>query len=518
MPADVSTLLGGRYELQDRVGAGGFSEVWRAHDQVLERAVAIKLLDDKYARDPEALARFHSEAHNAGCLSHPNIARIYDFGEPDPPHPAFLVMELVDGPALADVLDAGPIEPARCMDIIAQAASGLHEAHLHGLVHRDVKPGNLLLAPDGVKVADFGISHAVDSAALTMTGIVIGSPGYVAPERASGASATPSSDLYALGVVAYECLTGMPPFAGTGLEVALAHVNQPFPALPEYVPAGVAAFVEQLTSKDPALRPPDAAAAAELACQLRDQLMPAPAPVRGPAPAPGEDSAAAGFGSERLSASEWWSSVARPARSSPVPRSRVPRSLPRVNVAGRRLVLAGAATACLALSLVLAGVLYSASAPSVASARHAQARQAHQASIADQLNPAAAKVTAAHVHSRSLVGQPVALVVRQLRELGLRTQVIWRPTSVELPGTVVAVYPGGKRPAGSLITIVGARQRQISGPPAHRHPAPHGPGDGPGKGHGQGSDKGPGKSHGPDHGGQADGNDNSGDGSSQGDG
>ena len=243
MLADVSTLLGGRYELQDRVGAGGFSEVWRAHDRVLERPVAIKLLDDRNARDPEALARFRSEAHNAGCLSHGNIAQVYDFGEPEPPDPAYLVMELVDGPALAEVLASGPIDPARCMDIIAQAASGLHEAHMRGLVHRDVKPANLLLSPDAVKVADFGISHALDSASLTMTGVVMGSPGYVAPERASGASATPASDLYALGVVAYECLVGAPPFSGTGLEVALAHVNQPFPALPEYVPAGVATFV-----------------------------------------------------------------------------------------------------------------------------------------------------------------------------------------------------------------------------------------------------------------------------------
>ncbi len=211
--------------------------------------MAIKLLDAKYARDAEGLARFRGEAHNAGCLSHANIARIYDFGEPDPPEPPYLVMELVAGPTLADVLREGPVEPAWCMDIIGQAAAGLHEAHLHGLVHRDVKPGNILLGPEGVKVADFGIAHSLDSAALTSTGIVIGSPGYVAPERAAGARATPASDLYALGVVAYECLTGTPPFSGTSLEVAFAHVNQPFPALPAHVPDDVAAFVEQLTSR-----------------------------------------------------------------------------------------------------------------------------------------------------------------------------------------------------------------------------------------------------------------------------
>ncbi len=208
MPADASKLLGGRYELQGRVGAGGFSEVWRADDHVLCRAVAIKLLDGKYARDAEALARFREEAHNAGSLSHTSIARVYDFGEPEPPDPPYLVMELVDGPALAEVLREGPVDPAWCMDIVGQVAAGLHEAHLHGLIHRDVKPANILLGPEGVKVGDFGIAHSMDSPALTSTGIVIGSPGYLAPERASGARATPASDLYALGVVAYECLTG----------------------------------------------------------------------------------------------------------------------------------------------------------------------------------------------------------------------------------------------------------------------------------------------------------------------
>ncbi|HEX5190333.1 MAG TPA: serine/threonine-protein kinase, partial [Streptosporangiaceae bacterium] len=408
MPADVRALLGGRYELQDRIGTGGFSEVWRAHDEVLDRPVAIKLLDAKYARDPEALARFRSEAHNAGCLSHGNIARVYDFGEPDAQQPGFLVMELVDGPSLAGVLAAGPLSPAATMDIIAQAAAGLHEAHSRGLVHRDVKPGNLLLAPGGVKVADFGISHAIDSATLTSTGIIVGSPGYVAPERASGARATPASDLYALGVVAYECLTGAPPFTGTGLEVALAHVNRPFPELPGHVPWQVAAFVFDLTSKDPALRPPDAAAVAERAAGLRDCLASA---VGASDPASRADQLVS------AGARQFLGGARRPARGS----------------RGLRVALAGAAAACLLVAIAVVSLLSSAGTPSAASARNGAGPGS------EQLNPSSPVVTSALVNSRSLAGQPVALVVRRLHRLGLVTRVIWRPTAFAPPGTVIAV-------------------------------------------------------------------------------
>ena len=280
------TLLGERYELLDVIGAGGFCEVWRAHDRVLDRQVAVKILDARYARDPEALARFRAEGQNAGCLTHANIARVYDFGEPRDGDLPFLVMELVEGPTLADVLAEGPLDPARAMDIVAQAAAGLQAAHAAGLVHRDIKPGNLLLGPGGiVKVADFGISHTLDSTPLTCTGIVIGSPGYVAPERASGARASQASDLYALGVVAYECLAGAPPFEGTGLEVALAHLNRPFPPLPSRVPAGIAALVARLTDKDPGNRPASAGVVAEHAIRLRDQPVPEPEPERRPSTA-----------------------------------------------------------------------------------------------------------------------------------------------------------------------------------------------------------------------------------------
>jgi eukaryotic-like serine/threonine-protein kinase len=199
-------------------------------------------------------------------------------------------MELVDGPSLDAVLAGGPLESTRAMDIVAQAAAGLQAAHAAGMIHRDIKPGNLLLAPGGtVKITDFGIAHTIGSAPLTATGELIGTPGYLAPERAMGESATPASDLYSLGMLAYECLAGTPPFRGTPLEVALAHRDRPLPPLPRSVGAGVAALVMRLAAKDPARRPNDAAEIAVWAGLLRDgvgvaplQMWPEQPPVAGP--------------------------------------------------------------------------------------------------------------------------------------------------------------------------------------------------------------------------------------------
>src|SRR5260370_36061100 len=252
----TAVVLGGRYRLEEWIASGGMGEVWRASDLVLHRSVAVKLLRPEYAGHLEIVARFRAEARHAGSLSHPGIAQIYDYGEAGPANPPFLVMELVDGPPLARLLAAGPLDPARVMDLVAQAAEGLAAAHAAGLVHRDVKPGNLLLAPgDRVKITDFGIAHAAGSAPITRTGILVGTPAYLAPERVAGAPATPASDLYSLGVVAYECLAGAPPFSGTAMEIALSHQLRPLPPLSPHVPAGAAALVAALTATDPAARP-----------------------------------------------------------------------------------------------------------------------------------------------------------------------------------------------------------------------------------------------------------------------
>ena len=276
----AATLLGGRYCLDEQIGAGAFSEVWRATDTVLMRPVAVKLLHSSFAGEPEAQARFESEARHAAALSDENVARVYDYGRPAHGQ-AYLVMELIEGPSLAGVLTSGPLGAARAMDVVAQVAAGLQAAHSAGLIHRDIKPANILFTSDGTaRITDFGIAHAAGSVPLTETGMVIGTPGYLAPERIAGAAGNAASDLYALGIVAYECLAGVRPFSGQPIQVAMAQLERPLPPLPPSVPAEVIAFVMKLTAKDPAARP---GSADDVACQarwLRDQVASGYAGVR----------------------------------------------------------------------------------------------------------------------------------------------------------------------------------------------------------------------------------------------
>jgi serine/threonine-protein kinase len=267
----VGAVLGERYILDERIGIGGYGEVWRATDTVLSRPVALKLLHQRHAEQAETVARFRSEAQHAAALSHENIAQVYDYGEAAGGQPPYLVMELVTGASLEAVLEDGPLDATRTMDIVAQAAAGLQTAHAVGMIHRDVKPGNLLLNQSGtVKITDFGLAHTIGSASVTASGELVGTPGYLAPERAVGQGAGPASDLYSLGIVAYECLTGGRPFSGTPLEVALAHRDRPLPPLPATVAADVTAFVMRLAAKDPASRPGDAAEVTVWAALLRD--------------------------------------------------------------------------------------------------------------------------------------------------------------------------------------------------------------------------------------------------------
>jgi eukaryotic-like serine/threonine-protein kinase len=266
--------LDGRYQLDERIAAGGYGEVWRATDLVLGRRVAVKLLLAQHVQQAETLARFRAEAQRAGALTQANIARVYDYVEPNPPQPPFLVMELIDGPSLAQMLADGPLPPAQVMDIIAGAAHGLQAAHDAGLVHRDIKPANLMLTRDGtVKVTDFGISYAAGSAPMTASGMLVGTAGYMAPERLGGGPVTGAADLYALGIVGYEALTGQPPFTGTPLEIAVKHRDQPLPPLPPTVPAGSAALIEALIAKNPADRPASAGDVAQWAAHEHNMLV-----------------------------------------------------------------------------------------------------------------------------------------------------------------------------------------------------------------------------------------------------
>jgi eukaryotic-like serine/threonine-protein kinase len=313
----TSELLGGRYRLESVLASGGMGRVWRATDTLLERAVAVKVLRSEYTGDPSFLQRFRAEARHAALLNDPHIAAVHDYGEtvgPGGEPLAYLVMELVAGESLSDLLArVGRLDVPTTLDLLRQTASALAAAHAAGVVHRDVKPGNVLVAPDGVvKITDFGIAWSASSVPLTGTGQVIGTAHYLSPEQAKGAKASPASDVYALGVVAYECLSGRRPFDGeSSVQVALMQIQDEPPPLPPDVPADVRALVERAMVKDPAVRYPDGAALRDAvdgvlrhpsaapgarhdtvvlpaAAPAHTAVLPAPAPVPAPdTPAPG---------------------------------------------------------------------------------------------------------------------------------------------------------------------------------------------------------------------------------------
>jgi serine/threonine-protein kinase len=255
--------LGGRYTLGAIIASGGMGDVWEATDEVLARPVAVKVL--RPSGDDESFTeRFHDEARHTAGLHHPNIAAVYDYGEDG--GLAFLVMELVPGQTLAEVIrETGGLEAQQVRSVIGQAALALSAAHEAGVVHRDVKPGNIIITPEGqAKLTDFGIARAGEGSGRTLTGEVLGTPDYLSPEQAIGEPATIASDLYSLGIVAHEMLTGTKPFdRGTPVATALAQVNDPPPALPDTVPADLRSVIEACLAKSAGDRPPDARAVAE---------------------------------------------------------------------------------------------------------------------------------------------------------------------------------------------------------------------------------------------------------------
>jgi serine/threonine-protein kinase len=267
-------VLDDRYTLLDRIATGGMGEVWRGSDQVLGRQVAIKMMAAVHAGDEQFRARFRAEARYASSLSHPSITRVFDYGEQSPLGGPYLVMELVDGQPLSEIIERyGRLDPYVVLDIVAQSARGLDAAHRAGIVHRDIKPGNLLITADGTaKITDFGIAKAnTPDANLTATGIVMGTALYVSPEQATGQPLTGSSDVYSLGVVAYECLAGDPPFvADQPLAIAIMHKHDPVPPLPGDVPRQVADLVYTMLAKTPQERPASAKHVADRAEVIRE--------------------------------------------------------------------------------------------------------------------------------------------------------------------------------------------------------------------------------------------------------
>ncbi|WP_324650195.1 serine/threonine-protein kinase [Georgenia sp. H159] len=289
-------VLRGRYELTERIAVGGMGEVWRATDLLLGRTVAAKVLREDLVGDDVSLARLRAEARNASGVVHPNVAVVLDYGEQD--GGGFLVMEYVPGEPLSALLDRdGALPPERLVPLLVQCARGLHAVHRAGVVHRDVKPSNVLITPRGtVKLTDFGISLGTGQPALTAAGMVMGTAQYLPPELAMGKPARPAGDIYALGIIAYEALAGRRPFTGaTQVDIAMAHVTTPLPPLPGHVPGPVRDLVTAMLAKDPADRPDSA----EVVAQRLEQLMtddtaevPTPAaplpPTEGSLPVPDE--------------------------------------------------------------------------------------------------------------------------------------------------------------------------------------------------------------------------------------
>jgi eukaryotic-like serine/threonine-protein kinase len=468
-PASVGD---GRYALGERIATGGMGEVWAATDTVLGREVAVKILRSEYADDATFRARFQAEARNTAALHHPGVAQVFDFGEiPDTDEQratAFLVMELVPGEPLSDVLAReGALDPQRAADIVAQAAAGIDVAHRRGIVHRDVKPANLLVTPDGtVKVTDFGIARAGDAVPLTGTGQVIGTAQYLSPEQAKGNPATPASDVYSLAVVLYECLTGARPFtAESPVAVAMQHLRDEPPSLPASVPAGLAALCASALSKDPHDRP---ATAGDLAARLHEPgLATAAGSATATAPAP----AAA--------------DPSPPEHTAVLTGTYPAREHPR-----RRLGLfvpLAAAVAVLLLVGALGFALTGNDDPQAAS---------------DALSGSgggAAQPQRVRVDPADYVGQPYPAARSALEADGLRVARSKQRGEDGAPGTVAYVQPHGSVPQQATVTLgVWRSPPPAPAPPAESDPRRDRSGNGSeGKGHDKGK---PSKGHKDKHG------------------
>jgi len=263
--------LGGRYQLEQCIGTGGMSQVWRGYDEVLARPVAVKLITADQAADDGCDERVRTEARAAARLAHPNVAGVYDFGTaaflPGREAP-YIVMELVDGATLADHLAGGPLDWHIAVRVCAEVSAALTAAHAHGIVHRDVKPANVMLTPSGAKVLDFGIATRTGECDRQPVGIVVGTPAYLAPERIGGEPATPASDMYALGVLLYQCLTGRLPWPYDTAERMLharRHTQpEPLPPVDGLAPE-VAELCARCLATDPDERPSSLVAALVLA-------------------------------------------------------------------------------------------------------------------------------------------------------------------------------------------------------------------------------------------------------------
>lgn len=435
MRPQIGHIFGGRYELKARLAIGGMGEVWQALDSVIERNVAIKILKEEYFGDQAFRERFRAEARHAALVNHEGIASVYDFGEEG--GSAYLVMELVPGEALSTILERERfLSPERVLDIVAQTASALHAAHEAGLVHRDVKPGNLLITPDGrVKITDFGIARAADQVPLTATGQVMGTVQYLSPEQASGKPASALTDIYSLGIVAYEALAGKRPFTGESqVSIAMAHIKQPPPPLPESVPLAVRNLIVACLAKKPERRPTSARQLARAAIAItRGRVGEALALV------PAVDDEPHDL-SEDTSTRILPVSVPRSERDSSRRFARLPKTLPLVGiVVGLSVVLIG----------IIAALVLRPSTPVPGPTPTATNSAAPTPAPTD---PLSGNVT---LIEDEFIGLTANQVKEKIEALGLRLDAVTGniAPSLDLVGTAYRVNPQGNVPIDSLVAV-----------------------------------------------------------------
>jgi serine/threonine-protein kinase len=450
--------FGGRYELDSRIAIGGMGEVWEATDHVIGRTVAIKILKDEYMGDPGFLERFRAEARHAALVNHEGIASVFDYGEED--GSAFLVMELVPGEALSTILEReGSLSTDKTLDIVAQTAAALQAAHAAGLVHRDIKPGNLLITPDGrVKITDFGIARIADQVPLTATGQVMGTVQYLSPEQASGHPASPATDIYSLGIVAYECLAGKRPFTGESqVAIAMAQINEQPAPLPPTVAVPVQNLVMAMIAKKPDDRPASAAAVSRAATALRrGDLTAAAAAV----PAIAAGAAVADDVTQLLSPGQTGAAtrlMPTPAATSLLTEEHTEETVPQKKKRSRLTwpLIALIVLLVLVLGGTLAALLTNQNEPDAAPSSTAPTAATPVPSASTPSPSSSPSQALVDVDSLDLLGRTCDEARAILRDSNLAATCATgnAATNADEIGTVYKVDPTGRNPAGTNITV-----------------------------------------------------------------